>query len=627
MVLFRAVLILGVTYSLISSVLSISIPSSAKRADGPSNRGTSSSPVYRDHIAKEALKRDPGYQKFTRNAREYGNSTIEKVGIIGAGICGLYTALLLDSMGIAYEILEANPDHVGGRMWTYRFNRTAWENSKPGEPDYYDYFELGAMRWPNITWQKRLLDPALNYSLINIINNHPKTTEKDKVNLIKYVFTMDNNTFNYNDVFRWRFQGLTGDPFKVGIPKKGNVPENLAKENVVEVYGDAFKSFTTLFDESFADGWKEVLKYDDMSVRTYLREKAGLTDIEIDWLETVNDATGHYELSVAQLAVEQWLFSASEWVQPLGGMDRVTYALSKIVQPIYTNTTVTKISAVGGQVENGLNVSTSNPNKPWSIYSHVINTAPLGAVQAIDMTDPALKLTYEWKSAIRKLNYDASVKVGIKFKYRWWQEDLPYHIFGGESYTDRPSRRHDYPSYGMDVADAPGTMIASYTWSQDALRLSSYLHDSKGLESLKRIVLTDLSKTHNVTYEYLEDLYVDMHAYSWYDSPYSVGGFALFTPSQFSTIMPRIATPVQNRIFFAGEALSSGHAWVIGALNSAVRAVAELLSTSSDSREMVYDLCCKWGWVDELEYDWYVPSDSTPTAPGGSCDHCKVTSP
>lgn len=62
-----------------------------------------------------------------------------KVGIIGAGAAGLYAAVLLDSLGIEYDLIEAS-SRVGGRIYTYRFNETAWSNSTPNDPDYYDYF-------------------------------------------------------------------------------------------------------------------------------------------------------------------------------------------------------------------------------------------------------------------------------------------------------------------------------------------------------------------------------------------------------------------------------------------------------------------------------------------------------
>lgn len=62
-----------------------------------------------------------------------------KVGIIGAGAAGLYAAILLDSLGIDYDIHEGS-GRIGGRIYTYRFNQTAWDKSTPDQPDYYDYY-------------------------------------------------------------------------------------------------------------------------------------------------------------------------------------------------------------------------------------------------------------------------------------------------------------------------------------------------------------------------------------------------------------------------------------------------------------------------------------------------------
>jgi NAD(P)-binding Rossmann-like domain len=51
-----------------------------------------------------------------------------KVGIVGAGAAGLYTAMILQDLGIQYELLEANKT-VGGRLFTHHFGE------KPN--DYY----------------------------------------------------------------------------------------------------------------------------------------------------------------------------------------------------------------------------------------------------------------------------------------------------------------------------------------------------------------------------------------------------------------------------------------------------------------------------------------------------------
>jgi hypothetical protein len=62
-----------------------------------------------------------------------------KICIIGAGVAGLYTAMIFDSLGIDYDILEANPDRVGGRLFTYRFNGKAGRDAPVNDPKRYDY--------------------------------------------------------------------------------------------------------------------------------------------------------------------------------------------------------------------------------------------------------------------------------------------------------------------------------------------------------------------------------------------------------------------------------------------------------------------------------------------------------
>lgn len=62
-----------------------------------------------------------------------------KVGIIGAGAAGLYAAILLDSLGIEYDIHEVS-DRIGGRIYTYRFDQDTWANSTSADPAYYDYY-------------------------------------------------------------------------------------------------------------------------------------------------------------------------------------------------------------------------------------------------------------------------------------------------------------------------------------------------------------------------------------------------------------------------------------------------------------------------------------------------------
>lgn len=98
-------------------------------------------------------------------------------------------------------------------------------------------------------------------------------------------------------------------------------------------------------------------------------------------------------------------------------------------------------------------------------YSHVISTVPLPCLRMIDIG--GCGLTHKQHHAIRSLKQTASLKIGIKFKTRWWQHDSRFaKQVGGESCTDRAIRKVVYPSYGLDDApELPGVLIAAYIWS------------------------------------------------------------------------------------------------------------------------------------------------------------------
>lgn len=57
------------------------------------------------------------------------------VGILGAGPGGLYAAMILTTLDIPFEILEAQ-DRTGGRLYTYQFNDPKYDDYMTGH-DYY----------------------------------------------------------------------------------------------------------------------------------------------------------------------------------------------------------------------------------------------------------------------------------------------------------------------------------------------------------------------------------------------------------------------------------------------------------------------------------------------------------
>jgi monoamine oxidase len=131
--------------------------------------------------------------------------------------------------------------------------------------------------------------------------------------------------------------------------------------------------------------------------------------------------------------------------------------------------------------------------------------------------------------------------------------------------TDLPVRRIVYPSFS-DPWDERGTLLASYTWGQDALRWGAMDAESQIEQALE-----DVAQVHPSVTEAFEVGAV----HSWYNDPYARGAFALFEPEQETRLQSSIVQP-EGRIHFAGEHTSLYHAWIQGALESGIRAAREI---------------------------------------------------
>ena len=65
-----------------------------------------------------------------------------RICIIGAGISGLYLAMMLEDLGIpeiSYDIFESR-DRIGGRVYTHHFG-----------DERKSYYDVGAMRFPKVS--------------------------------------------------------------------------------------------------------------------------------------------------------------------------------------------------------------------------------------------------------------------------------------------------------------------------------------------------------------------------------------------------------------------------------------------------------------------------------------------
>lgn len=108
----------------------------------------------------------------------------EPVAIIGAGVAGLRTAMMLKELGIPYVVLEAS-ERFGGRVFTYHFKK------EEGEPaSAQNYFDVGAMRFP---------DNAANSRTFELFAELGITKEGGPGGkLLPFHLSTDDNVFLYN---------------------------------------------------------------------------------------------------------------------------------------------------------------------------------------------------------------------------------------------------------------------------------------------------------------------------------------------------------------------------------------------------------------------------------------------
>lgn len=143
---------------------------------------------------------------------------------------------------------------------------------------------------------------AQNWSLIPYINSHPNVAKKDQVVQIPYIFKT-NSTFRlFNNVLAFNNDTTSPKQFNVTLLRNNHADNQpdvyFNSNNSATVFDDAIAQFMKPLNNSKGElstqGWNQLMDYDSLSVRAYLFAK-GFTMDEIDWLETMNDATGHYD--------------------------------------------------------------------------------------------------------------------------------------------------------------------------------------------------------------------------------------------------------------------------------------------------------------------------------------------
>ncbi|RAO65211.1 uncharacterized protein BHQ10_001223 [Talaromyces amestolkiae] len=552
------------------------------------------------------LRRPPELPFVPQNGKSDSNI---RVCIIGAGISGLYLGMLLDELdlkNVSYDILESN-ERTGGRVYTYKFG--------PGKMEYYD---VGAMRFPRIPPLARTFDLFMRCG----------------AQLIPYNYGGEQcpNLFNTIGLAPGNEMATGHDPFKFSVSEGGLVPDMTVMEGPDGILKRAFDPFISGLADNFTEGFDELMKWDHLTTRDYLNRKMGLDFYSIWYLETVSSASGLYDQSLSEAVLDAMDFdyptttgAKVEWYSVKGGTSEVVKNMEKRLsrKPALGHRVVSLSYEPASDPDYPMLVQVDGETQPRS-YSAVFNTASLPCLRRMNVGEGILSPGQ--KAAVQSIHYDASTKIAIRFKSAWWRKYC--NIQGGQATTDLPIRVCVYPSASStssategEEEDTPTVLLCSYTWGQDAQQLASLVNSKS--ESARRELKQLL--THNLTLlhqEYLDaasglpygyarmlhiilDEYDSFHGYDWYSDPACSGAFAYFGPGQFKNFYPELVKPAANgHLFLVGEACSAHHAWISGSLDSAYRALLQLLYKLKYQGRLGPDVLERlqtvWGTLDEI---------------------------
>lgn len=189
----------------------------------------------------------------------------------------------------------------------------------------------------------------------------------------------------------------------------------------------------------------------------------------------------------------------------------------------------------------------------------LISTLPLGVLKAGDVVfDPPLP--DEKQDAIDGLGAGHVDKIIVRFTDRFWPDDLGY------VFTHLDSQLWWTPGFNREN---PPPILTGFFAGRSAEHFESLGNNAPS------VALRDLEAMYDIP---LQDKVEEARFIAWGADPYSKMGYSHARPGKLG-LRPKLAAPVGDRLFFAGEASNLHHpSMVHGALETGERAAGEVLA-------------------------------------------------
>jgi len=503
----------------------------------------------------------------------------QSVGIIGAGISGLYSALLLQHYlpDVKVKIYEAN-GRVGGRIFTYKFSE---------EP--YQFSEAGAMRIPCLPCQGHV------FQLIDYLSKFPSVSLK-LVDFIKTSPSGNRILVNGTKMKDGRVMNLEYANSRIGelgFSPRADIGNDTRIEELEQA---ALKSVLSDLSNNFEEA---LHTYKHMSLHQYLTETAGWTKERINYYEMMCWTTNISHAGLIDLLLNFLLrFQIhTSWKAIEGGMSKLPEACAQVVVDnggtILLNSKVESITydCESDAVTLGYRTASETSSElVYETFDAVVMAAPISCIRT-------LKKRPIWpddmEHALRSLRHCPILKILLRFKNRFWERTDLQHgpSLGGSSITDKPSHWFIYPSEG--IGDSGKGVLMVYIRTDDVMlwlsltkieKIQLCLHDLQALYPDLDISQEYAGGTDPNGEDYLDEAFVADWTSQW-----CMGSACEYYPGQFSHIYPILA---QNRgsLYFAGDHLSANPVFMAGALESARFAVQQFVARQVDQNLQIQHL-------------------------------------
>jgi monoamine oxidase len=466
--------------------------------------------------------------------------------ILGAGLAGLTAAYELGKAGYKVQVLEYH-GRAGGRNWTLRGGDTYTElggETQTCEFDAGHYINPGPWRIPYhhhaiLDYCKRLgvaMEPFIQVNYNAYL--HSRTAFGGKPQRFRHV---------YSD-----YQGGVTELLAKAVAQ-GKLDDPVTKEDK-EVLLASLRQWGGL-DANYRYAKNDI----SSDRRGYARDPGG----GLSGAPEPSDPIGLSDIVKSRLWARMQTGNVYEFhsaiFQPVGGMDMIAKAFQREVgQTITFNAKVTAIKQDARGVTVRYVDAKAGGAPRTATADWCLCTIPLSVLSQLEL-DAGPKM----KAAIDAPFYAPSIKIGLQFKRRFWEEDEQ--IYGGISYTDLPNALIQYPSTDF-FKSGKGVLLAAYAFGPYAFEWTSLTP----AERIKKVLEFGAQIHPQYEKEFENGISV-----GWHREPATLGCFAVWSEAQRKQHYENLCA-LDGRIMLAGEHASYLPAWQEGAVLSALDAITRL---------------------------------------------------